>query len=178
MRTVRVVCIYDVSEVRIRNACLFGGDVAPSVLCFLTHSLYNVLMRFEVPQFIDIEDKMFGPFTFKQFVYLAGGAGLIYVSYKLAPFPLWIPLVLFFGGMALLLAFYKLNNRPFIEVAQSFVNFSLKGKVYIWRRTPPAQQKIEAAKPKVIPLPPTKKFDEKTVTDLAQNLDILDSYRK
>ncbi len=34
-------------------------------------------MRFEVPQFIDVEDKIFGPFTFKQFLYLAGGAGLL-----------------------------------------------------------------------------------------------------
>jgi hypothetical protein len=29
-------------------------------------------MQFRVPQFIDIEDKLFGPLTFKQFIYLAG----------------------------------------------------------------------------------------------------------
>ena len=40
-------------------------------------------MQFKVPQFIDVEDKLFGPVTFKEFVYLAGGAGLIYVIYKL-----------------------------------------------------------------------------------------------
>jgi len=42
-------------------------------------------MRFKVPQFIDIEDKIFGPFSFKQFVYLAGGAGLCYIFFKTLP---------------------------------------------------------------------------------------------
>ena len=42
---------------------------------------YNVCMRFEVPQFIEIEDKIFGPFTWKQFVYLAGGVGLAAVIF-------------------------------------------------------------------------------------------------
>jgi len=32
-------------------------------------------MRFEVPQFIEVEDKIFGPFTWKQFIYLMGGEG-------------------------------------------------------------------------------------------------------
>ena len=40
-------------------------------------------MQFKVPQFLDIEDKIFGPFTFKEFVYLAGGAGLCFVLYRL-----------------------------------------------------------------------------------------------
>ena len=37
-------------------------------------------MRFEVPQFVDIEDKIFGPLTFKQFIYIAGGAGVSVVA--------------------------------------------------------------------------------------------------
>ena len=136
-------------------------------------------MRFEVPQFIDVEDKMFGPFTFKQFIYLAGGAGLAYVSWKIVPFPFSILLALAFIAFAGMLAFYKLNNRPFIEVAQSFLNFSMKSKIYIWRRAPAPKPKAAPVAPtKIVPKPPTKKFDEKTITDLAQNLDILDSYRQ
>ena len=77
-------------------------------------------MRFEVPQFIDVEDKIFGPLTFKQFIYLAGGVGLAYVSYKLVPAPIsWI-LALAFVILGLLLAFYKVNSRTFIEIAQAF----------------------------------------------------------
>jgi hypothetical protein len=84
-------------------------------------------MRFEVPQFIDVEDKIFGPLTFKQFIYLVGGGGTCYLSYKLVLFPFWIILSAGFAIFALLLAFYRLNNRPFIEVAQNWLTFKLKG---------------------------------------------------
>ena len=40
-------------------------------------------MQFKVPQFLDIEDKIFGPFTFREFVYLTGGGGMCFVLYKL-----------------------------------------------------------------------------------------------
>jgi len=43
-------------------------------------------MRFQVPQFIEIESKIFGPLTFKQFIYLAGGAGLSFLFYAFLPF--------------------------------------------------------------------------------------------
>ena len=132
-------------------------------------------MRFEVPQFIDVEDKIFGPLTFKQSIYLAGGAGLAYVSYKLTPFPFSILLPLIFAGLGLLLAFYKINSRTFIEVAQAFTAYQIKGKLYIWKRAP----NTATPEPVKVPEPPkpeqsTKRFDEKTITDLAQNLDILD----
>ena len=136
-------------------------------------------MQFEVPQFIDVEDKIFGPFTFKQFLYLAGGAALAYVSYKLTPFPFSILLALVFVGFGLLLAFYKINGRPFIEVAQSYISYRLKGRLYIWKRTPP----IKASAKIPVPVKPSdkpldKKFDPKTIRDLSQNLDILDNYRQ
>ena len=132
-------------------------------------------MRFEVPQFIDVEDKIFGPLTFKQSIYLAGGAGLGYVSYKLIPSPLSYLFALVFVILGALLAFYKINSRTFIEVAQAFLIYQLKGKLYIWKRSP---KTTTVEKPK-IPLPPKpgdvpKRFDDKTVNDLAQNLDILD----
>ena len=133
-------------------------------------------MRFEVPQFIDVEDKIFGSLTFKQFIYLVGGAALAYVSYKIVPAPFSWLLVIIFVGLGLALAFYKLNNRPFIEVAQSYITFQLKHKLYIWKRDP-VEKTIPAA-----PAPePKKEFIQKevtgkTITDLAQNLDILDTH--
>ena len=44
---------------------------------WFTHCvLEGTTMMFSVPQFIDVEDKIIGPLTLKQFIYLAGGAGL------------------------------------------------------------------------------------------------------
>lgn len=133
-------------------------------------------MRFEVPQFIDVEDKIFGPLTFKQFIYLLGGGGLAYISYKLVPFPFWILVSAAFAIFALLLAFYKLNNRPFIEVAQNWLSFTIKGKLYIWERSKPIIKQLDPTP--VAPKVPEKIYNEKTVEDLAQNLDILDTYRQ
>lgn len=130
-------------------------------------------MRFEVPQFIDVEDKIFGPLSFKQFVYVVGGASLAYVSYKLIPFPFWVMVSLAFVALGGLLAFYRLNNQTFLSIAQSWINYNLKGKRYIWKRTPP-QKTIPVPPPKPAPAPVQKKFDEKTLADLATNLDILD----
>jgi hypothetical protein len=92
-------------------------------------------MQFQVPQFLDVEDKVIGPLTIKQFLYLAGGAGLGYLTYKIIP---WftiavIPALGFFilGGM---LAFYKHNNKPFIFLVESAFNYSQSSRLYVWRR--------------------------------------------
>jgi hypothetical protein len=49
-------------------------------------------MQFQVPQFLDVEDKIIGPFTIKQFLYLAGGAGFAYLSWRYIPVTLLLSL--------------------------------------------------------------------------------------
>ncbi len=92
-------------------------------------------MRFEVPQFIEIEDKIIGPFTWRQFVYVAGGGGAVVLLY------LWnLPTVLFLlvafpiAGLAGALAFYPVNNRPFSLFLESVFNYIFSKKLYLWRR--------------------------------------------
>lgn len=130
-------------------------------------------MRFEVPQFIDVEDKIFGPLTLKQFIYLIGGGALAYLSYKIVPFPFNLILVVAFAGFALALAFYRLNNRPFLEVVQSYVKYKIASKIYIWQRAP-ATKKSDAPVVAPVPVAPAKDTSEKRISTLAQNLDILD----
>lgn len=130
-------------------------------------------MRFEVPQFIDVEDKLFGPLTFTQFIYLLGGAALAYVLYKVIPGIWFFPFSAASVALGLALAFYKLNNRPFLDVAQSWILYIFKGRLYIWKRTPPEKQ-IQKPAPVLKAPVVTKEFTGKTVRDLAQNLDILD----
>ena len=132
-------------------------------------------MKQEVPQFIDVEDKVFGPFTFKQFIYLVGGAGLAYLAYKIIPFPFSVPVVAACAGFGLALAFYKLNGRPFIEIMQSWVLFKLKNKLYIWKRVP-SKKSPEAS----INIQAETKVDDpgkkdRDINNLARNLDILDN---
>ncbi|MBP9757972.1 MAG: PrgI family protein, partial [Candidatus Pacebacteria bacterium] len=76
-------------------------------------------MQFQVPQFIEVEDKIFGPFTFKQFVYIAGGLGLAYLLWRLLPTFVAAPLVIGVMGFAVALAFMQYNGRPFMVALES-----------------------------------------------------------
>lgn len=91
-------------------------------------------MKFQVPQFIEVETKIFGPLTIKQFLYLAGGAGILLLLYSLLPFFL----VFIFGapvaGFSLALAFYRVNNQPFIKILENAVKFYLGGRLFLWRK--------------------------------------------
>ena len=99
-------------------------------------------MRFQVPQFIEVEDKIFGPLTLKQFIYLAGGGGLSFVVYVFLK-----SLVLAFIPMAAImalsiaLAFYKINNKPFISVMESAFKYWFGTKLYIWKKEEKAPKK-------------------------------------
>ncbi|MFZ3020191.1 MAG: PrgI family protein [Minisyncoccia bacterium] len=90
-------------------------------------------MRFQVPQFIEVEDKIFGPFTFKQFLYLVGGGGMVVIAFTILPkiiaFLVSLPIVAF----ALALAFYKVNNRPFVSILEAFFKYTLNKKLFIWK---------------------------------------------
>jgi hypothetical protein len=138
-------------------------------------------MRFQVPQFIDIEDKIFGPFTFKQFVYLAGGAASSYALWKLLPVYISIFLILPILGLALALTFYKINGKPFVEILQAWFIYTLKGKLFIWK-----QRKAEKNKAKVPTKEPEKapnlgnipKLSESRLSDISWSLDVLDMQKK
>lgn len=100
-------------------------------------------MRFQVPQFIDVEDKIFGPFTLKQFIYLAGAASVA------------VAMVTFFGPflgllisspiliLAVALAFFKVNNRPFVHTLESAFKYFIKDKLYIWHKKDPEEEALE-----------------------------------
>lgn len=91
-------------------------------------------MRFEVPQFIEVEDKIVGPFTWKQFVYLAGGVGFLVILYLLLPFLLFIVIGIPIAALAGFLAFYRINNRPFSAFLESFIHFMTKSRLYLWKK--------------------------------------------
>ncbi|HEY4504938.1 MAG TPA: PrgI family protein [Candidatus Paceibacterota bacterium] len=88
----------------------------------------------KVPQFIEVEDKIFGPLTFKQFLYVAGGAAGCFVIWTLLPKVIAVFLVLPMAGLALALAFYQVNNRPFVITLESFIRYHLGGKLYLWSK--------------------------------------------
>jgi hypothetical protein len=100
-------------------------------------------MRYQVPQFIEIEDKVIGPLTIKQFVYLVGGAAMSFIVYTYVYFYVAIVLVAGIAGLSLALAFYKINNKPFIDFLESAFMFYTKQNLYIWKKQPKEIVKAE-----------------------------------
>ncbi|HBD24708.1 MAG: hypothetical protein A2566_03215 [Candidatus Zambryskibacteria bacterium RIFOXYD1_FULL_40_13] len=99
-------------------------------------------MRYQVPQFIEIEDKIIGPLTLKQFVYLVGGAGMSFIMYNFLPLIVALLLIAIIIPISLALAFYKINNKPFIDFMESAFAFYTKQNLYIWKK----EEKIVEAK--------------------------------
>ncbi len=128
-------------------------------------------MKFQVPQFIEIEDKIFGPLTLKQFIYLAGGAGLSYVIYATLYIYIALPIIAIVITFSLALAFYKINNKPFILVLESAVKYSLGNKLYIWKkedRKVISEKNKETSEPSVF----IPKLSDSKLKDLTWSLDI------
>ncbi|MCX6701870.1 MAG: PrgI family protein [Candidatus Zambryskibacteria bacterium] len=91
-------------------------------------------MRYQVPQFIEIEDKIIGPLTIKQFVYLVGGGGMAFIFYTFLPIYISIFLIAGIIPLSLALAFYKINNKPFIDFLESAFVYYTKQNLYIWKK--------------------------------------------
>ena len=128
-------------------------------------------MKYQVPQFIEIEDKIIGPFTIKQFVYIVGGAGLSFIFYTYLPIYLSIILIAGIMGLSLALAFYKINNKPFVDFLEAAFLYYMKGNLYLWKKE---EKKIEAKKRESVE--PAQVFvprlSDSKLKDLSWSLDI------
>lgn len=134
-------------------------------------------MRFQVPQFIEVEDKIFGQLTLKQFIYLGGGAGLSFIIYTiLNNFLLTIVPAVIIMGTSLALAFIKINNKPFVSIVESAFRYYFGNKLYIWKKeekkinkkADPEEQKNYAS----VMVP---KISDSKLKDLTWSLDIKES---
>ncbi len=134
-------------------------------------------MQFKVPQFLDIEDKIFGPFTFREFVYLAGGAGLCFTIYKLVGIYWGILPIAAIAGFSSALAFYRPNNKPFINMVEAGTKYLFQDKLYIWQRRKVSNDEKRAEivnnKTKII-TPREERLTGSKLKDLAWSLDVLD----
>ncbi len=89
---------------------------------------------FSVPQFIDVEDKVAGPLTWKQLGWMIGmGAAVLVILSVFDKTPaiiISIPVVLFFMA----LAFYKPGGFPLTTFLFNSVLFLFRPKIAVWER--------------------------------------------
>lgn len=129
-------------------------------------------MRFEVPQFIEIEDRIIGPLSWRQFLYLGGGLGMGVVLFFTTPFIVFFIFGLPLGLIALALAFYPINNRPFSFFLEAMFNYFFNNRLYLWRR----KEQIVYAEPQKAAVDDfvtkTNKTKRTSITSLARQLEL------
>lgn len=137
-------------------------------------------MEYQVPQFVEVEDKIFGPLTAVQFVYVAGGCGFAFAMWLLLP--LWLAVLsgLPVAALGLALAFYKVNDRPLVNTLEAAFEYFINSKLYIWEK-----KKNAIASPEEIELSGTKRAEDPSqyvpaatankIKDLSWSLDIHES---
>ncbi len=91
-------------------------------------------MEYIVPQFIERETKIVGPFTFKQFIFIGIAGGLSIFLYFFLPFFLFLIIAIVLLGGAFALAFFKMGGFPLPKLLQNFFIFLTKPKIYLWKK--------------------------------------------
>lgn len=94
------------------------------------------MQQFVVPQFIDVEDKIIGPITTRQFLILLTGAMIIGISYKIFDFALFLTVGLLIIIISGILAFLKINGRPFHYFILNLFQTWRRPKLRVWYQNP------------------------------------------
>ncbi len=136
-------------------------------------------MRFQVPQFIEVEDKIFYSLSLKQFIYLAGGAALSFIAWRvLSSLILSVIPIIVIMAFSIALSFYKINNKPFIYTVEAAVKYFFSSKLYIWKKGDRAVQKEEVKTEeelKQFASVMVPKISDSKLKDLTWSLDIKES---
>lgn len=139
-------------------------------------------MQYQIPQFVEIEDRIIGPLTLKQFLYLAFASAFLFVFWFLFAFYIWIIIALPITALAAAFAFLKINDRPFVYFFLSFIKYFTKPKLYIFSGTAGKTMPLSLEKEKVeaeTPVPmEEKRITSSKLKELALNLDINGSNQK
>jgi hypothetical protein len=97
-------------------------------------------MRFTVPQFIDVEDKIIGPITTRQFIILLVTTMIMFVTYKaitLTPgrFTYAVLALIAEFGLGGVVAFLKINGQPFHYFLLNLIQTLSKPRLRVWDKT-------------------------------------------
>lgn len=92
-------------------------------------------MRYQVPQFVDVEDQIIGPLTLKQFLIYVVAALLLVPVYLYSDLSLFLTIALPVVGIAVAFAHWKINGRTLAATTGSGLAFYSSSQLYLWRRT-------------------------------------------
>lgn len=96
---------------------------------------YNLYMQYPVPQFTDVEDKIIGPLTLKQFGIIFGVGIIVFLAFS-ATKSILVAIFAFvlFGLPGLALAFAPFNGRPVYSSIGNFIKFFTGPKELVFHK--------------------------------------------
>jgi len=95
--------------------------------------------QYKVPQDVEAEDKILGPYTLKQFIYAVIGVAYGFLTFRI--FFSTLPLLFLFIGvpptiLMLMLGLYQRKDQPFEALFLALVSFWTKPRKRIWLKEP------------------------------------------
>lgn len=121
------------------------------------------MQQFVVPQFIDVEDKIIGPITTRQFVIILAALLMDFVAYKLATFIFFVFLFAIFTGSAFILAFATVNGQRFHYFLLNIVQTFRRPQLRVWY-IPLISAEIRATATSAPPPPPKVEVNKERPT--------------
>lgn len=91
-------------------------------------------MQFLVPQFIERNPKIFGPFTFKQFVVIGSAIAISVGLFFVLPYNLFILIAFIIIGGSTAFVFLKIGGEPLPTYLKNLFVFSSKSRIYVWKK--------------------------------------------
>lgn len=119
------------------------------------------MQQFMVPQFIDIEDKIFGPITVRQFIIILVGGALLFIAFKLLTFVVFALSGICILALTIVVAFLKINSMPFHYFLLNLLQTLRRPRLRVWDKTLSAQELRDLLREEPEPPPsvlPTKEF--------------------
>lgn len=90
------------------------------------------MQQFTVPQFIDVESKIIGPITTRQFLIFLGTGIFIVLFYKIFDFTLFLTISIPLALLSILFAFFKINGRPFHYFVINLIQTWRRPSLRVW----------------------------------------------
>lgn len=90
------------------------------------------MRQFVVPQFIEVENKILGPITVRQFALMLGALFISIAFYKFTDFTLFILVTVLDFGIAGVFGFVKVNGRPIHFFFMNLLKNSLTPNRRLW----------------------------------------------
>ena len=136
------------------------------------------MKQFHVPQFITVEDKILGPFTFKQALMIGAGLGPVILARYILPSFLFWPFALVAGGIVAALAFLKINEVPFSKLVKNALLYFTRPRLYVWKKGGAKDRRQKSAPRPEPTIEKTPSLSESKLSDLAWTLNIKEKQAK